>query len=201
MPLVYIALPLISAFIGWITNWVAIKMLFHPKQPKRFLGLTIHGVFPKNQLQFASKLGKLVNDELLSFNDIASKITSPQNLEAVANELDGKIGPMIKDKINDLFPMASMFIGSDTINKIKTAFSTEIRNQLPQLMNGYMNRLQSDLDLQKIVYEKVSAFSTDKLEDILKQIMSKEFRFIEILGGVLGFIIGVIQVFITQLLK
>jgi len=59
---------------------------------------------------------------------------------------------------------------------------------------------REEFDLEKIVTEKVSAFSTDKLEDILYQIMSKEFRFVEILGGVIGFIIGIAQVLITYFL-
>ena len=53
-------IPFISAFIGWITNWIAIKMLFHPKDPKRILGVTFHGIFPKRQQQFATKLGAVV---------------------------------------------------------------------------------------------------------------------------------------------
>ncbi|MFM7359781.1 MAG: DUF445 domain-containing protein, partial [Actinomycetota bacterium] len=56
-----IFLILISGFIGWITNWIAIKMLFHPRKPIRVLGLTLQGIFPKNQSQFAQKLGKLVS--------------------------------------------------------------------------------------------------------------------------------------------
>ena len=70
-----ILIPLISAFIGWFTNWIAIKMLFHPREPKKILGLTFHGIFPKRQRQFAEKLGKLVSEELLSFGDIEEKIT------------------------------------------------------------------------------------------------------------------------------
>ena len=50
-----VLVPVISAFIGWFTNWIAIKMLFHPKKPIRFLGLTIHGIFPKLQKQIAKK--------------------------------------------------------------------------------------------------------------------------------------------------
>jgi uncharacterized membrane protein YheB (UPF0754 family) len=76
-----IIIPCISAFIGWITNLVAIKMLFHPRQPVRILGLTIQGIFPKRQMQFAQKLGALVSNELLSFDEIEAKITSEENLK------------------------------------------------------------------------------------------------------------------------
>ena len=69
-----ILIPFISAFIGWFTNWIAIKMLFHPKEPIKIMGISFHGIFPKRQQQFAEKLGKLVSSELLSFKDIEEKI-------------------------------------------------------------------------------------------------------------------------------
>lgn len=49
------------------------------------------------------------------------------------------------------------------------------------------------------MFEKVKNFSSDKLEEILYSIMKKEFVFIEIIGAVLGFLIGVIQILITYL--
>lgn len=60
-----------------------------------------------------------------------------------------------------------------------------------------MKHLESQLDLEKIVTDKVSNFSSDKMEEILNQIMSSEFRFVEVIGGVLGLIIGIVQVLIT----
>ena len=53
----YIITVLLSTFTGWITTWIAIKMLFHPRKPIKILGLTIQGIFPKNQQQIAEKLG------------------------------------------------------------------------------------------------------------------------------------------------
>ncbi|GBL35044.1 UPF0754 membrane protein SH1116 [Filimonas sp.] len=73
-------IPFISAFIGWFTNWIAIKMLFHPKEEKNILGLKIQGIFPKRQQQFAEKLGQLVSRELISFSDIANKINNPETI-------------------------------------------------------------------------------------------------------------------------
>ena len=80
---------------------------------------------------------------------------------------------------------------------MKAVFMSELKDLFPGIMKSYMGNLQRDLDLEKIVIEKVKGFSTDKLEQILNDIMSKEFRFIEILGGVLGFLIGIIQVLLT----
>ncbi|MDP3393650.1 DUF445 domain-containing protein [Sediminibacterium sp.] len=196
MKLLYL-IPIISAFIGWFTNWVAIKMLFHPKKPVKILGITFIGIFPKRQVQFAEKLGKLVSDELLSFQDIESKIINPANIDQLMPQIDAHIDHFLRVKLADQMPVISMFIGDKTIQQMKLVFMTELKELFPGIMKSYMGNLQRELDLEKIVIEKVKGFSTDKLEQILNDIMSKEFRFIEILGGVLGFLIGIIQVILT----
>ena len=195
-----LVIPIISAFIGWFTNWIAIKMLFHPKEPKRILGITFHGIFPKRQKIFAEKLGKMISTEFLSFQDIEQKIANPQNLEKLMPMIGAHVDNFLRNKLSDEMPFLSLFIGDKTIKSLKKIFMQELETLFPQLMKSYAGHLQEELDLEKIVTEKVSAFSTDKLEDILYQIMSKEFRFVEILGGIIGFIIGIVQVLITYFL-
>ncbi|HET6724323.1 MAG TPA: DUF445 family protein, partial [Chitinophagaceae bacterium] len=195
----FFLIPLISAFIGWFTNWIAIKMLFHPKEPKRILGITFHGIFPKRQKIFAEKLGKMISAEFLSFEDIAEKIANPQNLKKLMPMIEDHVDKFLRNKLSDEMPFLSLFIGDKTIASLKKIFMQELEILFPQLMKSYAGHLQEELDLEMIVTEKVSAFSSDKLENILYQIMSKEFRFVEILGGVIGFIIGIVQVLITLL--
>lgn len=192
-------IPVISAFIGWVTNWVAIKMLFHPREPKKFLGITFHGIFPKRQQQFAEKLGKLVSAEFLSFSDIEQKISSPENLKKIMPMIETHIDDFLRHKLSNEMPILSMFIGDKTINSLKEVFMKELEILFPQVMKQYAANLKTELDLEHIVIQKVSNFSSDKLEEILYQIMSKEFRFVEVIGAVIGFIIGVVQVAITVL--
>ena len=194
-----IIIPIISAFIGWVTNWVAIKMLFHPRQPKKILGITFHGIFPKRQQQFAEKLGKLVSAEFLSFDDIEQKISNPENLKQIMPMIENHVDDFLRNRLSTEMPVISMFIGDKTISKLKEAFMKEIETLFPQVMKKYASNLKEELDLEQIVITKVSGFSSDKLEEVLLQIMSKEFRFVEIIGAVIGFIIGLVQVIITQL--
>ena len=193
----YELIPLISAFIGYFTNWIAIKMLFHPRKPLRVAGITLQGVFPKRQQQFAEKLGRLVSQELLSFRDIEEKITGVENLKKIMPVVDAHVDHFLRNRLSDVFPVISMFIGDKTIAQLKGFFMAELESLFPTLMKNYMKNLQSELDLERIVTEKVAGFSTDKLEDLLRGIMAREFRFVEIIGGVVGLLIGTVQVAIT----
>lgn len=75
--------PLVAAFTGWFTTWIAIYMLFHPRNPKKILGITFQGIFPKRQKVIAAKLGATVANELINFNDISVHLKDPQHLEAL----------------------------------------------------------------------------------------------------------------------
>jgi uncharacterized membrane protein YheB (UPF0754 family) len=192
---------LLSTFTGWITTWIAIKMLFHPRKPFKILGINIQGVFPKNQQRIAEKLGQVVGKELLSFDEIEQKVTNPENLQKLKPEIEAHIDHFLRNKLKDVFPMLSMFIGDKTITQLKDTFITELEELFPLLMKGYMAKLQQDLDLEKIVTEKVANFSSEKLENILQQITQKEFQFLELVGGLFGFVIGIVQVAVALLLK
>ena len=174
-------------------------MLFHPREPKTYLGIRFHGIFPKRQQQFAEKLGKLVSAEFLSFSDIENKISDPSNLKKVMPMIEKHVDDFLRVKLSEQMPVLSMFIGDKTINTLKGVFMQEIEGLFPQVMKQFASNLKSELDLEQIVIQKVSSFSSDKLEEILYQIMSKEFRFVELIGGVIGLIIGLLQVVITVL--
>jgi uncharacterized membrane protein YheB (UPF0754 family) len=195
----FVILPLISAFIGYFTNYLAIKMLFHPRKPINILGLKIQGIFPKRQQQFAEKLGKMVGQELLSFAEIEAQLTAGDNLKKLSPTIEGHLDNFLRNKLATEMPIISTFIGEKTIQKLKTVFLEELEALFPPLMKQYAQHLEEDLDLEKIVVEKVGNFSSDKLENLLLQIMAKEFRFVEIIGAVVGFFIGIIQVAITLL--
>ena len=74
----YIAGPMIGALIGYCTNYIAVKMLFHPYKEVRFLGMKLPftpGVIPKNKPRLARAISRAVADVLLTKQDIAGLIT------------------------------------------------------------------------------------------------------------------------------
>ncbi len=190
-------LPILAALIGWITNYLAIKMLFHPHQPKKILALTFQGVFPKRQAQIAEKLGDLVANELFSMKDVAQKIedlsTQPEALEEVGKRIE----QTIRGKLISAFPMLSMFLSDEMIEKVTSLFKGELEDFLRVSAQGLAVKMEESVDIQALVREKVQAFSSNKIEELLLGFMEEEFRFIEKIGAVLGFLIGCIQVFLV----
>ena len=194
-------IPFISAFIHWLTIWMALKLLFHPRNPRRILGFTLQGVFPKKQRQIAETLGRIVGQQLLSFGDIEKTITDPQNVQRILPVVEEHIDHFLRNKLKESMPMVSMFIGEKTINQLKGVFMQELEDLFPVILQKYVSHLREDLDLERIVVEKIAGFSNDRLETMLNEFLTKEFRFVEVIGAALGFLIGLLQILITLMMK
>jgi uncharacterized membrane protein YheB (UPF0754 family) len=187
-------LPLIAALIGWATNYLAIKMLFHPREPKKIFGLSIQGVFPKRQNQIAQRLGTLVANELFSMKDIGQRIEELSTQPEAMEEVGKRIEKTIRGKLISAFPMLSMFLSDDMIEKVTNLFKGELEDFMKASASGLALKMEESIDVEALVREKVSTFSSDKVEELLIGFMEQEFRFIEKIGAVLGFFIGCVQV-------
>ncbi|NLV20492.1 MAG: DUF445 family protein [Syntrophomonadaceae bacterium] len=184
---------LISTFIGYFTNVVAVKMLFWPRRPINLGFYSVQGILPKRQAQIAVSLGELVEKELLSMDDVLEQINTPRNQQIIV----AKISAMVRDRLGELLPRIIpgrlIQIMIDTLDKILIQESSQIIEQLFKYGSEY---LTNEIHISKIVEDKVNAFDLQQLEDMIKGISAPELTFIEVLGGVMGFTIGLVQVII-----
>ncbi len=194
----WITVPLIGAFIGWITNWLAIKMLFRPRQPVKILWFTFQGIFPKNKPRIANKLGEIVQRDLINFTDIKDRLKDPDALKNFEEEIAQRVDVAIRERI-ERSPILDVIVPDQLISNVHKTIVEEIGKNLPNVIDTSLTKIEQKLDIHQLVKNKVEAFSDEKLENLLLDITSKEFTFIEIIGGVLGLLIGIIQLLISNL--
>lgn len=189
----YLIAPFICALIGWFTNYMAIRMLFHPRKPVKILGWTLQGVFPGRRKELAASLAAMVEKELVSRGDIRKMICSPEFSARFSKALNDHLHEFASTKLATLHPMLAMFMNGETVESIKNLLTRETGKHLPRLLNTISAHLEKSLDIKSMVQDRIEQFSMDKLEMILLGIMKKELRFIELMGAVLGFAIGIFQ--------
>jgi uncharacterized membrane protein YheB (UPF0754 family) len=184
---------LVCAFIGWITNFIAIKMLFHPRRPVQIGSLTVQGIFPKRQKALAMNLAAVIEGELLSHNDIQQVMHRPEFAAKLKDRIQDGFGEFLCKRLGGLNPMIAMFLDGAMMDKIKALLDKELDRIVPGLLETATNELENTLDLRQIIQAKIEGLSMEKLEVLLMSIMAREFRFVELVGGVLGGMIGLIQ--------
>lgn len=183
----------IGAMIGWITNFIAIKMLFRPYKEINLIFFKIQGLLPKRRNEIGNSIAEVVNNELVSVKDIISKI-SPEDIEEnIGLIVDRILESRLKEEIVKNFPMAAFFLSDSMLEKIKHIIKQSILDHKEEMINVFAEYLENKVDIKSIIVEKVNGFSLEKLEEIIITLAKKELKHIEYIGAVLGGIIGLVQ--------
>ena len=192
-------LPIIAAIIGWFTNFLAVKMLFHPREKIKILFFEIQGVFPKRQQLLAVKIGKMVADDLLSVKDIQRIIKQPENIDQINKNIEIRLDEYLEKSFPSKYPVLSLFVREKSKARIKQEFMSEMNKLAPEMIDQTVASIEELLDIEEIIRKKVSVYSTARLEKLILDILESEFKFIEFIGAVVGFMVGMIQVGIISL--
>ena len=184
--------PLITATIGWVTNWLAIKMLFYPRKPLRLLFWKWQGLIPRRQQQLATEAAEIIEREILQQHLILSeikKIELSPYLEKTAKMIVWeRIGPQLR-----AIPLLGGFVNDSILAKLETIAAAEIKKESGPLVEQVATEFESSVDLKRMIEDNIAAFDLERLETIVNQVAKREFRTIEQLGAVLGFLIGCAQ--------
>lgn len=192
-------LPFIAALVGWFTNFIAVKMLFHPKEPVNILGVyTLHGIFPKNQSKVAENIGRMVADELLSSEDLKEKLNNPENILTIKELVEVKIDYYLNVSFPKNYPITAALVGDKRKTKFKDTVMEEIDESVPAMIDHYLSNIEERFNVEQIIKERVNNLSPERLEGLLMSLLKREFKFIEYIGAIIGFIIGWIQVLMVQ---
>ncbi|MGB9839704.1 DUF445 domain-containing protein [Thermovenabulum sp.] len=190
-----IAMPVIGGFIGWITNLLAIKLIFWPVEPINFFGIKFQGIIPKRRFEIAKNIGIALESEILSFEEFAALLTS----SSLKYEILDKIKNILNDRIIDKLPL---FIPKKMVsNFFNEAIDYYGLPVIEDLKRDIMNKAREEIKIGKLVEEKINSFDIIKLEELIIKLSKRELRQIEILGGLIGFFIGLLQALVSVFLK
>ncbi|GAA0760706.1 DUF445 domain-containing protein [Clostridium sartagoforme] len=185
-------LTIVGGLIGWITNILAIKLMFRPINPIKIpiLNIEILGLIPKRKNEIASNIGEVISNELLSIDDILNQaLNTNSNGESFNSHITNKVKSIINEKLN-IIPMPFRMIATPYIDEI---LNKEVPDAINEISIDLLNKAKENVNIQEIIEEKINQLDLEKLEDIIIKVAKKELKHIEILGLILGAIIGVLQ--------
>ena len=108
-----------------------------------------------------------------------------------------KVKKVIESKISD-YPLLFGF-RNKILKYIDNIMEEEGQDYIKEVIHNIGEQAQNEIKIGEMVEEKINSFDLSKLESLVYDIAKKELRHIEILGGVLGFMIGIVQGIIVHL--
>jgi len=181
---IFLVPPIVGAAIGWLTNYVAIKLLFRPHYPTKVLGLTFQGLIPKRRKEISRSIAKVIEKELLNSKDLASALDGMDLKEEVEQIVENVVEHRIKPAKIKKIPLVGL-VSDNLTTHLKYFLSKEI------LLH---------LDKKKSAFAKNFSKDVHKFEGLLTEFIARELKHIEKLGGIIGFFIGLVQSFVFYFL-
>ena len=183
----------VGALIGWGTNWLALKMLFHPRRPVGIGPFRFQGVIPRRKSDIAARLGEMVENELVSHQDVRAALGSPEVLDGFRRVAREQARRFAEERLPSLHPMVAMFLTQGMKDKVVDLLGNELDELAPRLGSDLADRLEESLSFKDLVRRRVEGFSVERVEALLLSVLAKEFGFIEWSGAVLGALVGLAQ--------
>jgi len=188
----------VGALIGFITNVVAVKLLFYPEKPWKIGPFKIQGLIPSRKQELALRV----------FNAVTSYITKEDIESLISDSLNREIfKAMLKDRIVktlDSLPILKVLIGFQSLdslaNSITEVLMSIVMKYVDSIRHGVAHIISNNINLEKFIERKVNEVSSKDVESMFKKIAGKELRFIEFSGLLLGGIVGLIQGIIQSLI-
>jgi uncharacterized membrane protein YheB (UPF0754 family) len=175
---------IIGGTIGYFTNVLAIKMLFHPKEKKCFFPgrrLCFQGVIPGKKKELARRLGEVFSDYALTSEALN------RYWDRIEESMAEAVREILKEKLES-FPIRLPLL-TDAVPRLSEAITESLSPYLRKLGEQASNKI----DIRELIESEFDRLDTVDLEEIFHKIAGRELGFVEYMGFVLGFVIGVIE--------
>jgi len=185
-------IPIVGALIGWGTNWLAIKMLFHPRNPRGVGSLKIQGVIPARRGAMSSSVATTIQRELINEEDLARTLETLNIKEIACRQAEELVAEkMASPTLQELGPLRAIHGG--LVRSIQRSVSKEVGNAVDRFQAQMMTDFAEKLELRDLIEGKIADFSDDRIEELVMEVARRELGLVVKLGFVLGFLIGCIQ--------
>jgi uncharacterized membrane protein YheB (UPF0754 family) len=187
---------LLGAFIGWITNVMTIRLIFRPRRPVRIGPLLLQGVIPRRRREIAESLAATITRELVSARELWAAVDTAANRQRVL----GGVRQALTERLDRLpqFPFRAL-----VLSRVEDAVIRELGLYIDQLSHDpeWPERMLAHVPLEALIVQRLDAFDLADFERLIISVSHRELRQIEVLGGVLGFVVGLFLPLIQALVR
>lgn len=198
--LLIILIPGICAVIGWFTNVVAVKMLFRPHHAKRLGKFRFQGVLPKHHRHFARQLAHAITNDFMTTGEMVRQANLKQLFQKLKPVLEELIPSVLGELRDELSENQKKLLSDELLESVRPQIEAQIEEELPALIEWVESKADEALNLTDLIAQKVVDWGPKRLEEVIYEVSSRELKFIELYGGIFGFLIGIGQYGLITLL-
>lgn len=195
-----ISIPFTCAFVGWSTNWVAVKMIF---KPVNFIGIWKigwQGIIPHHAIKMSGMITDILTKKLMTPRELYNRIDPNDIIAEIRDLIEAKAAEIVEDIIKHENPDLWKLMPEPLKKSIERIIANEIPPQIIEVYKSYGDELDSVLEFEVVIREALSGKNVEVLIEIFQRCGGPEFRFIIVSGIYFGLLIGLIQLTFLSIL-
>ena len=184
-------LPAAGFFVGYLTNWIAIKLVFSPREPTKIGPITIQGLFHKRQNEVAEAFGRTVATRVLNADNIVTTVMESEGAKRMNEIVARRIGELISKY--EAHPMAKLVVPEASRPALRAEVLERIQTEWPK-PGGFFHTFAGEaVDLQGELERRMKALDRESYEGVLRPAFQQDEWKLIAAGAVLGTIAGILQ--------
>lgn len=185
-------LPAFGFVVGYATNWLALWLIFEPKTPRKFLGMTIQGLFHRRQKEIAKEFGDVVSQRVFNNENIFAEISSGEPRRKLLAIVEAKADALIGRYKSH--PMAMMMMKPELVTALKTDLLRDVEAEMFRPGSLVQQFVDKSDKIRVMLQERMAVMDSEGYENVLRPAFKQDEWKLIVAGAVLGLAVGVIQV-------
>lgn len=188
-------MPLFGGLTGWLTDWLALKMVFRPKEPTRYLWVfEWQGLFLKRRREVAARYGKLIADEIITPQAVLEEVLHGPLSDRLFAMVQKQVQKSVDEQSGMAKPLVAFAVGGARYVEMKKVVAQKMMERLPETLKHVEDYAAGAMDVRNTLVSKMQELTPDEFENLLRPAFQQDEWILIAVGAALGFLVGELQV-------
>jgi uncharacterized membrane protein YheB (UPF0754 family) len=177
--------------------WALFKqpwMMFRPLHPKKVLGFTWQGLFLKRQKEVAADYAALISKQLLTPANMMQELFRGAFADRIMELIHKNVKRTVDEQTGIVRPLVVYAVGSQKYIEMKSVIAERIMAQMPETMKHVESYAEDAMDVRNTLVERMQGLTSEEFEGMLRPAFKEDEWSLIIVGAVLGFLVGEMQI-------
>jgi uncharacterized membrane protein YheB (UPF0754 family) len=186
-------LPILGVVIGYVTNWVALWMIYEPAEPWQWGPFRIHGLFIRRQHDVAEVYATIVADEILTVSEFGSELLTGPQSDRTRAMVEDALRPAIDRAVGPARRAVQVALGRREYASIRDSFATEPIDQMMEPLTDPAFSREQSATMRKLITERIRQMAPTDFAELLRTATREDEWLLLVHGAVLGLAGGLIH--------
>jgi uncharacterized membrane protein YheB (UPF0754 family) len=188
-------LPVCGVVVGWVTNLLAIHMIFEPVEPRHVGPLLLHGLFLRRQREVAGTYAGIIADDIVTIGNIGGQLMHGPRSDRTRRLLETSLRPAVDRAAGGTVTREAvrLAVGARQYETIRESVASEAATYtMTPLRDPEFNRRQSER-VEELLSRRMREMSYPDFVELLRSAIREDEWLLYLHGAILGFGAGLVH--------